>query len=303
MLGRKAARTLVRKSTADRVFSACVYSFLVLCTVVILFPILNIIATSFSSFTAVAQGKVWIWPVDFQLETYSAVFSSKNIFLGYRNSLFYAAAGTCINLAVTICAAYPLAFSDLKGRGILSGLFAFTMLFSGGMVPTYIIVNKLGMIDTVWAMLIPGALSAWNMVIMRTFFQNNIPKELYEAATIDGCSDFRYLFKVVLPLSGSIVAVIALYYAVGHWNGYFNAMLYLNSKSMYPLQIFLREILLLGEMESDISGAMAYEMYAQGASELIKYAVIVVSSLPMLVIYVFIQKFFVKGVMIGAIKG
>lgn len=295
--------TAIKRSASDRAFQIVVYALLSLFTGIILFPILNIIATSFSSYSAVVQGRVWVWPVEVQLETYKAVFSSKNIFLGYRNTLFYTAAGTCVNLIVTICAAYPLAFSDLKGRGALSGFFAFTMLFSGGMVPTYIIVNKLGMLDTVWAMLIPGALSVWNMIIMRTFFQNSIPRELYEAATIDGCSDLRYLFNCVIPLSGSIIAVIALYYAVGHWNGYFNAMLYLNTKRMYPLQIFLREMLLLGQMESDVAGAMSYDLYAMGASELIKYAVIVVSSVPMMVIYVFIQRFFVKGVMIGAIKG
>ena len=293
----------IRAPRADAVFHAVVLLFLALVTIVILFPVLNIIATSFSSYNAVIAGKVWIWPAEFQLETYKAVFSSGSIFLGYRNTILYTVLGTCVNLAVTICAAYPLSFSDLRGKNALSGFFAFTMLFSGGMVPGYIVVNRLGLIDTIWAMLLPGALSVWNMIIMRTFFQSNVPRELYEAATIDGCSDFRYLVQVMLPLSGSIIAVIALYYAVGHWNGYFNAMLYLNTKPRYPLQIFLREILLLGQMDSDMAGNMDYSLYAQGASELIKYAVIVVSSLPMMVIYVFIQRFFVKGVMIGAIKG
>lgn len=293
----------IRAPRADAVFHAAVLLFLALVTIVILFPVLNIIATSFSSYNAVIAGRVWIWPAEFQLETYKAVFSSGSIFLGYRNTILYTVLGTCVNLAVTICAAYPLSFSDLRGKNALSGFFAFTMLFSGGMVPGYIVVNRLGLIDTIWAMLLPGALSVWNMIIMRTFFQSNVPRELYEAATIDGCSDFRYLVQVMLPLSGSIIAVIALYYAVGHWNGYFNAMLYLNTKSRYPLQIFLREILLLGQMDSDMAGNMDYSLYAQGASELIKYAVIVVSSLPMMVIYVFIQRFFVKGVMIGAIKG
>lgn len=293
----------IRLTTSDYLFRACVYVLLTFFTAIILFPLLNIVATSFSSYQAVVRGAVWIFPKELQLETYGAVFKSKNIFLGYRNTLVYTILGTCVNLFVTICAAYPLSFRDLKGKNFLSGLFAFTMLFSGGMIPGYMIVRNLGMIDTIWAMLIPGALSVWNMVIMRTFFQNGIPGELYEAATIDGCNDLRYLLSVVLPLSGSIVAVIALYYAVGHWNGYFNAMLYLNTKSRYPLQIFLREILLLNTPDSDMAGSMDYSLYAQGASELIKYAVIVVSSLPMMVIYVFIQKFFVKGVMIGAMKG
>ncbi len=299
----KKKRSAIRLTRGDRAFRVAVHVFLLFATVIILFPVLNIIATSFSSYAATITGKVWIWPAEFQLETYKSVFSSKNMLTGYRNTILYTVLGTGINLIVTVLAAYPLSFSDLKGKNALSGLFAFTMLFSGGMVPGYIVVNKLGMIDTVWAMLIPGALSVWNMVIMRTFFHTGIPRELYEAASIDGCGDIKYLFACVLPLSGSIIAVIALYYAVGHWNSYFNAMLYLNSKNLYPLQIFLREILIIGSMDSDMAGAMEYEMYAQGASELIKYAVIVVSSAPMLVVYVFIQRFFIKGVMIGAIKG
>ncbi len=293
----------IKMPVSDKVFRGFIYLLLFFFTAIILFPLLNIVATSFSSYPAVISGKVWIWPAQFQLETYKAVFQSKNIFIGYRNTLIYTVLGTCINMIVTIAAAYPLSFSDLRGRGILSGIFAFTMLFSGGMIPTYIVVNNLGMIDTIWAMLLPGALSVWNMVIMRTFFQSSIPRELYDAALIDGASDLRYLFSVVMPLSGSIIAVIALYYAVGHWNNYFNGMLYLNSKEKYPLQIFLREILLLGSMDSEIAGSMDYDLYAQGASELIKYAVIIVSTMPMMVIYVFIQKFFVKGVMIGAVKG
>ena len=297
------AKNKIKAPFSDKVFKTVIYVLVAFFTVIILFPLLNVLATSFSSYSAVISGKVWIWPSEFQLETYKAVFQSKSIFIGYRNTLIYTLIGTAINMFVTLCAAYPLSFSDLRGRGVISGIFAFTMLFSGGMIPAYMVVNKLGMIDTVWAMLLPGALSVWNMVIMRTFFQSSIPRELYDAALIDGASDIRYLISVVVPLSGSIIAVIALYYAVGHWNNYFNGMLYLNSKSKYPLQIFLREILLLGSMDSEIAGSMDYDLYAQGASELIKYAVIIVSTMPMMIIYVFIQKYFVKGVMIGAVKG
>ena len=298
-----AVNNKIKAPFSDRVFKTVIYVLVVFFTVVILFPLLNIIATSFSSYSAVISGRVWIWPADLQLETYKAVFQSKSIFLGYRNTLIYTVLGTVINMIVTICAAYPLSFSDLRGKGIISGIFAFTMLFSGGMIPSYMLVNELGLIDTLWAMILPGALSVWNMVIIRTFFQSSIPRELYYAALIDGASDIRYQISIVIPLSGSIIAVIALYYAVGHWNNYFTGMLYLNSKSRYPLQIFLREILLLGSMDSEIAGSMDYDLYAQGASELIKYAVIIVSTLPMMVIYVFIQKFFVKGVMLGAVKG
>lgn len=293
----------IHLSPTDRIYRVSIYSFLTFATVIILFPVLNIVATSFSSYGASITGKVWIWPVEVQFQTYKAVFSSNNILLGYKNTIIYTAAGTMVNLVITVMAAYALSFPDLKGRNALSIFFAFTMLFSGGIIPTYIVVNRLGLIDTLWAMVLPGALSVWNMIIMRTFFQNNVPKEMYEAAVIDGCSDIKYLFLCMLPLSGSILAVIALYYAVGHWNSYFNAMLYLNNKQLYPLQIFLREMLIIGSLDTQMLGSMDYEMYAQGSSELIKYAVIVISSLPMLVVYVFIQKFFVKGVMIGAIKG
>lgn len=299
-LRRKApSRTL----PSDFIYRVFVHVFLALVTLIILFPVLNIVATSFSSYAASVTGKVWIWPVEFQLQAYKTALTSRNIMLGYRNTILYTVLGTCVNVVVTVMAAYPLSFHDLKGKNAISAIFAFTMLFSGGMIPTYIVVNKLGMIDTLWAMLIPGALSVWNMVIMRTYFQTSIPYELYEAATIDGCSDLKYLFRCMLPLSGSIVAIIALYYAVGHWNGYFNALLYLNTKTRYPLQIFLREMLIVKAQDSEMVGSMDYELYAQGASELVKYAVIVISSVPMLMVYVFIQKFFVKGVMIGAIKG
>lgn len=296
-------RGKVRRLLSDRVYAACCNAFLALVTVLILFPVLNIVATSFSSYGASITGRVWIWPVEVQLQTYKAVFSSRNIWIGYRNTVLYAVAGTAVNLVVTIMAAYPLSFPDLKGKNAVAAVFAFTMLFSGGMIPSYIVVNRLGLIDTLGAMILPGALSVWNMVILRTFFQSSIPYELYEAATMDGCGELTYLFHCVLPLSGSILAVIGLYYAVGHWNSFFNALLYLNTKNRYPLQIFLREMLIVGSMEAEMVGSMDHELYAQGASELIKYAVIVISSAPMLAVYVFIQKFFVRGVMIGAIKG
>ena len=293
----------IKLTLSDRIFNAGVHTFLLLSGIIILVPIINIIAISFSSYISVISGKVWIWPVGFHLECYKAVFSSNSIISGYINSFIYTFFGTVVNVVVTVMVAYPLSFSELKGRNVLTAVFAFTMLFSGGMVPTYMVVNKLKMIDTIWAMIIPSALSIWNMVIMRTFFQNSIPKEIYEAATIDGCSDMRYLFKIVIPLSGSIIAVISLYYAVFHWNSYFNAMLYLNSKSKYPLQLVLREILIIGSMDTSMAGSMDADLYREGAGELLKYAIIVVSSVPMLIVYMFVQKYFVKGIMIGAIKG
>ena len=294
----------IRAPRADAVFHAVVLLFLALVTIVILFPVLNIIATSFSSYNAVIAGRVWIWPAEFQLETYKAVFSSGSIFLGYRNTILYTVLGTCVNLAVTICAAYPLSFSDLRGKNALSGFFAFTMLFSGGMVPGYIVVNRLGLIDTIWAMLLPGALSVWNMIIMRTYFSTQIPRELKEASQLDGCGELRYLWQIVLPLSVPILMVVGLYYAVGIWNSYFDAMIYMTTRSKMPLSVFLRDILILND-SSDMTAAMDPDALVslQERQNVMKYALIMVSSVPMFLLYPFVQRYFIKGVMIGSVKG
>jgi multiple sugar transport system permease protein/putative aldouronate transport system permease protein len=200
-------------------------------------------------------------------------------------------------------AAYPLARPNLPYKGLLMFLFTFTMMFSGGMIPTYILVRSLGMIDTVWAMIIPGALSVYNMIITRTFLQTNVPSELLEASQIDGCSDTRFFFKVVLPLSKAIIAVITLYYAVGHWNSYFNAFLYLNTSRLYPLQIVLRDILLANTFDASLIVDEELAAAKQGLADLLKYSLMVVSSLPVILMYPFVQKYFTKGVLIGSIKG
>jgi len=280
-----------------------IYGYVAVSFLVVLYPLLYVVSASFSSVNAVVSGRVWLWPVGLSTEAYKAVFRSQNLLRGYGNSILYTALGTTVNLVVTVLAAYPLSRTDLKGRRFFTGLFAFTMLFSGGMIATYIVVQGLGLLDTVWALVLPGAMSVWNMIIMRTFFQSSIPGELYEAASMDGCGDFRFLLTIVLPLSKAILAVVALYYAVDHWNGYFQPMLYLTDSHKYPLQMVLREILILGQMESDSILAMNAESFMQGAGQLLKFSVIVVSSVPMLIVYMFVQKYFVKGVMIGAIKG
>lgn len=299
----KRKKGLIRPTPGDRIFQVGVQLYLLVSFLLVAYPLIYILSASFSDVRAVTSGRVWLWPVDFSLEAYRTVFESKNIVSGYLNSLYYTALGTAVNVAMTLMAAYPLSRRDLKGRAGLSWLFSFTMLFSGGMIPGYMLVSKLDLINTVWALVLPGAISAWNMIIMRTYFQTSIPEELYEAASLDGCSDIRFLLRIVLPLSGPIVAVITLYYAVGHWNSYFNPMLYLTDAAKYPLQMVLREILILGQMESDMMRAMDAERFRQGLGQLLKYAVIVVSSVPVLIVYLFVQKHFVKGVMIGAIKG
>lgn len=300
----KAQKKGIREPLEDRVLYAVVNLLLGLFTLVVLVPILHILAASFSSGTAVSTGRVFLWPVDFSVVGYRTVFAHRYIVSAYRNTIFYTAAGTLINLAVTMTCAYSLSRRDFPLRRLFMGIFLLTMFFGGGLIPTYMLVSSLGMVDTVWAMLLPGAMSVYNMILARTYLANSIPRELLEASQIDGCSDGGYFFRIALPLSKPILAVIALYYAVGHWNAYFNAMIYLNTKSLQPLQIILREILVasqisLTDMNSDVESIIA----KQGLSDLLKYGLIVVSTAPILCIYPFVQRFFIKGVMLGSVKG
>lgn len=267
------------------------------------FPLLNVLASSFSSVDAVMSGKVVAWPVEFNLEGYKAVFRTNDVWIGYRNSLFYMVFGTIINLVMTMLAAYPLSRSDMPGQGPIMMLFTFTMIFGGGMIPSYILVKDLGMLNTIWAMVIPGAIGIHNMIITRTFISSSIPKEMLEAAQIDGCSDFQYFLRMVLPLSGSVMAVITLYYAVGHWNAYMNAFMYLTDEQLYPLQIFLRNILVSNQVSADLMVDEFGQMQNFGLAELLKFSLIVVAALPVMLMYPIVQKHFVKGVMIGAVKG
>lgn len=299
----KNVRKKIQYPLEDRIYYAVVDTILVIFTLAILFPLINIVAASFSSPTAVATSRVVLWPVDFSLEGYRAVFSNPYVLTGYRNTIFYTVLGTCINVSITLAAAYPLSRKDLPYRGFFMFLFTFTMFFSGGLIPTYLLVNSLRMVGTIWAILLPGALSVYNMILVRTFMQSSIPADLLEAAQIDGCSDLRFFFTMVLPLSKAVIAVIALYYAVGHWNAYFDAMIYLNRKETYPLQIILRDILIANQISTNDIVDDAILAGKQGMADLLKYSLIIVSSLPIICMYPFVQKYFVKGVMIGSIKG
>ncbi|QTH42496.1 carbohydrate ABC transporter permease [Cohnella sp. LGH] len=302
--GMKASdRAAIRESGGDRAFNVANYILLTIVLIVVLYPLVYVVSASFSSSYAVLSGKVWLWPVEPSLEGYKAVFKNKNILTGFQNTFFYTLAGTFVNVVMTVLAAYPLSRKDFRGRNKFMLLFVFTMMFNGGLIPTYFVVKDLSMIDTVWAMLIPTALSVWNVIIMRTYFQTTIPGELLEASQIDGCNDFRFLLKIVVPLSGPIIAVIALFYAVGHWNQYFNAMIYLKNPQLYPLQLILRDILVQNEVRIDMLGDVKSAAARQGLRELLKYSLIVISSVPLMLVYPFVQKFFVKGVMIGSIKG
>lgn len=294
---------LIRDSVGDRIFMIFVYALLALVLLLVLLPLLYVVAASFSSSAAVVSGRVWLWPVEPSLRGYEAVFSNPKIGMGFKNSFIYMFAGTSINLVMTMLCAYPMTRKEFRARNVLTALFVFTMYFSGGMVPTYMVVQKLGLIDTRWAMLLPTAMSVWNVILCRTYIASSIPDSLYEAASIDGCTPIRFLISIVVPLSAPILAVLALYYGVGHWNAYFNAMIYLNNIRLQPLQLVLREILVLGQIDPSMI-ANAKELAAkQGLSDLLKYSVIVVASVPVMLIYPFVQKYFVKGVMIGAVKG
>ncbi len=295
--------TRIRHSTTDRVFLALNNAFLVFWFLVVFYPLLYVVNASFSAPEAIMTGRVQLWPVGFNLEGYKAVFQSSQVLTGYYNSFVYVVLGTSINIVLTIAMAYPLSRKDFRGRNAIMFGVTFTMLFSGGLIPTYLLVRDLGLVNTRWAMVLPNAIAVWNVIITRTYLQATIPDELLESAYMDGCGNIRFLVSIVLPLSKAIIAVIGLFYAVGHWNAFFNALIYLRDSRLYPLQIILRSILLLNqidpEMMVDVERAQALEFMA----EILKYSLIVVASVPVMLIYPVVQRHFVKGVMIGSLKG
>ncbi|HIS86030.1 MAG TPA: carbohydrate ABC transporter permease [Candidatus Faecivicinus avistercoris] len=291
-------------SLGDRIFDSINVVLLGLLALIIIYPLVYVLSASFSDPVSVASGDMILWPVNLTLENYEEVFKNQSIITGYRNSLIILVSGTALNLVMTVLAAFPMSRRDLWGRNVMMKLMTFTMFFSGGLIPTYLLITRtLGLMNSWLALILPGAISVYNMIIMRTYFQTSIPYELQEAADIDGCSPFGVLIRIILPLSGPILAVIGLYYGVGHWNSYFSALLYINREELQPLQLYLRRVLTLNSNQSLLSTGSDEAARQAMRAETIKYAVIVVSSVPMLVIYPFVQKFFVKGVMIGAIKG
>ena len=287
----------------DRILSAVVNTVMVILLIIVLYPLIYVLSSSFSSGNAVSSGKVLLWPVEPSILGYRIVFSYRTVWTGYMNTIIYTVVGTAISIVLTVMAAYPLSRKGFQGRKFYTTIFMITMFFSGGMIPTYILMTKLGPNQTRWAVILSGALSVYNTIIMRTFFQNSIPQDLFDAARIDGINDFGYLFKIVMPLSKSVFSVILLYYAVAKWNSYFTAMLYLRERDMFPLQLILRDILSAAKISlADLQDA---ELLAamKGASDVMKYSLIVVAALPVLVAYPFVQKYFEKGVMIGSVKG
>lgn len=294
----------IRGINADRVFYGVNGLLGALFILVTLYPLIFVVSASFSSGEALMRGEVWLLPKGVNLDAYRTIFKMPEILRGFVNSLLYTALGTAVNVVFTVLAAYPLSRKDLYGRPVLMFLFAFTMMFSGGLIPTYLLVRDLKLLNSVWALILPGALSVWNMTITMNFFRGNLPDEMLEATQIDGCNDVQFLWRFAAPLSKSILAVIALFYAVGHWNSYFSALIYLTDARKYPLQLVLRDILINNQL--DISSSqmdvqtMLRKEYLQ---DLLKYAIIVVSTVPMMVLYPFVQKYLVKGVMLGSLRG
>lgn len=288
----------MKRSTGEHLFDG--FNALLLCCImaISIYPLLYVFNSSISNPDALIRSRsLMLWPEGFQLEAYKYVFQNPKIYSGYMNTLFYVIVGTLVNLLMTSLAAYSLSRMDLFGRKTLMKLITFTMFFGGGMIPTFLLVQNLGLVDTRWAIIIPGAISTFYFLIMKTSFES-IPESLIESAKLDGANDFLILFRIVLPLSKSILAVMTLYYAVDHWNDYVGPMLYLRSQDLYPIQIIMRDILISSSTES--MGAGADTGFAIG--ENIKYATIIISTLPIMLVYPFIQKYFVQGALIGAVK-
>ena len=288
---------------SEKLFNGIVNVILGICGLLALYPLIFVVSASISDPTAVNSGKVVLWPVGFNIKGYKAILKSKWITTGYRNSLFYTVAGTAINVSATLMAGYALSRKDLYGRKLITLFMMFTMWFSGGIITTYLVVNKIGLYNKWYTLIVMGLISVYNVIITRSFMSGSIPLELQEAARIDGCRDFQIFGRLILPLSKPVIAILCLYYGLGHWNSYFNALIYLKDKNLQPLQIFLREILVQNEAVNMSSDALDTMIERAMMAQTMKYSLIVVASLPMLIIYPFLQKFFVKGVMIGSVKG
>lgn len=298
---KKPAKHAIRRTRGDVVFDVVNAGVLIVLMLIVVYPLIYVVSCSFSDPLLVVQSKIVLLPKGLNTLAYERVFNNDLIVSGYLNTIKYTLLGTSINLLLTIMAAYPLSQKNFGARKFITLMFTFTMLFTGGLVPTFLTVQKMGLVDTVWAIVLPGAISAWNMLIMKNYFQTSIPYDLYEAAGIDGADHMTILLRIVLPLSAPIIAVMVLYYGVAHWNSYFSALIYLRDRYSYPLQLVMRSYFTGADFAEQGGGGDTTT--ALLLTETIKYALIVVASFPMLVLYPFLQRYFVKGVMLGAIKG
>jgi ABC-type glycerol-3-phosphate transport system permease component len=293
----------VRETRSDRIVMICNYTALGLFTLAVLYPLVYVLSASLSDPKNVVSGKVWLWPVGFSLDAFKAVFDYGSIVSGFGNSLIYAIGGSMLATVLTLFAAYPLSRRGLPGKGLIMALFVFTMMFSGGLIPTYLVVDRVGLLNTRWAIILPAALAVWNVIITRTYFQVTIPEELLEAARVDGCTDFGFFWRVVLPLSKPIVAVNMLFYAVAQWNSWFSALIYLTNEHLFPLQLVLRQILIQHNVDPSQIRDTSELIRLKELQEQLKFSLIVIATIPPLLIYPFVQKHFVKGAMIGSLKG
>lgn len=289
----------IHESFGERLYTFVIYALLIVFCLMILIPLLHIISGSFSDPMALLKGEVGLLPKGLTLSMYQTVFKDAEIWQGYWNTIVYTVVGTAISVVLTAFGAYPLSRKDFFGRNVFMGLFAFTMFFTGGMIPTYLLVKQLHMLNTMWSLVLPSAVSTYNLIIMRTFFQTSIPGELAESASLDGCNDLGIFFRIVIPLAAPIFAVMVLFYGVAQWNSWFPALLYVSDRSLYPLQMVLREVLIMSDISNMAGSTGDVEVIGDG----LKYATMVVATLPIMCLYPFLQKYFVKGVMIGAVKG
>lgn len=290
----------------DKIYLSVVYLFLGIFLLIVIYPLLYVVSCSFSSPEALIQGRVFFLPVEPGVQGYEAVFANTRIWRGYANTILYTVLGTAIGTCATMIAAYVLSRREFPMRGFLTVFFMITMFISGGTIPMYLWLKTLKMLNTMWAIVVPGAVSVWLVIVARTFIQSTIPEELFEATSLDGGSYLQYLSRVVLPLSKPILAVLAINFALGHWNSYYSALIYLNDAQKFPLQIVLRDILVQNSVDvtnSAAAGDINNQMHKQYLSELLKYSLIIVSSAPLLIVYPFLQKYFIKGTMIGSVKG
>lgn len=286
----------------DLAFNIVLYAICIIILLIVVYPLYFIVIASFSNPTEVANGKVWLWPSQFTVDGYKEILRHAEIWVGYRNTIFYTVAGTLIGLAVNIPAAYALSRRDLVGRKVITFYFIFTMFFNGGLIPTYFTIRDFGLYNSFWVMVLPFSVVVYHIIIARTFFDSSLPQGLLDAAQIDGCSNLRFFFQIALPLSKAVLAVIALYTAVAQWNAYFNALVYIKDDGLKPLQLIIRNILITKQSITGTGDGLAAQE-ARRLSELMKYAVIIVTTVPIMCVYPFVQKYFSKGVMIGAIKG
>ena len=297
----------VKRCREDVIFDTVIFIILTLILFVVAYPLYWVIISSFSDPTAVSAGKVLLRPIGFTLKGYAEVFKNSQVMRGFFNSIVITFVGVCVNLAVTLPTAYALSRDNFSGKKPITVFYMITMFFGGGMIPTYLVVKNMQLLNTIWALVLPGCLSVYNMIVARTFFKSNISEELYEAGEIDGCTQSRFFFQIALPLSKAIIGIMVLYYGVGHWNSYFSALLYISDQDKYPLQLVLRNILITNQtalsQTATTAAARAALQEQQQLIDVMKYSLIIISSVPVLIMYPLVQKHFVKGVMIGSVKG